>query len=128
MDNNYQQPPVPQYGAPIPPQQPIPQQPQKNGLAVASLILGIVSVTCCFCTYGVAGIIGLILGIVGKKQKPGVKSGLATVGIILSIIGLVLAVIFIVAAPSIVEVLAKSIPEEMRSMYPYNQPPYTQYY
>ncbi|MDR1564946.1 MAG: DUF4190 domain-containing protein [Oscillospiraceae bacterium] len=84
MDNNYQQPPVPQYNAPIPPQD------DKNGLAVGSLVLGIISIVCVGWLWGV---VGLILGLQAKKKKPGVKEGLATVGIVLSIIGIVAGII-----------------------------------
>ena len=67
-----------------------------NGMAVASLVLGIASLLACFA--GVGAIVGLVLGIVGlvlainaKKKMPTVQSGLATAGMVCSIIGLVIS-------------------------------------
>jgi cbb3-type cytochrome oxidase subunit 1 len=65
------------------------QSAPSNGKAIASLVLGIVSIV--FCVYGigiVTGIIGLVLGISAKKENP---SGMATAGIVLSIIGIVIS-------------------------------------
>lgn len=60
---------------------------ESKGLAIASLILGIVSI---LCGGGIFGIVGLILAIVAKKKG---QAGPHTVGLILSIIGLVLGLI-----------------------------------
>ncbi|MCI6653471.1 MAG: DUF4190 domain-containing protein [Ruminococcus sp.] len=64
------------------------QEPADNskGFAVASLVLGIVSFFCCG---SVCSIVGLILGIMSRKKKP-VDNGMATAGIVLSIIALVI--------------------------------------
>ncbi|MGI5971598.1 MAG: DUF4190 domain-containing protein [Oscillospiraceae bacterium] len=69
----------------------------KNGnLAVASMILGIISVVC-FClsfTYAappiglVVGIIGVILSVYSKKNEG--PSSMATAGLVLSLIGVIL--------------------------------------
>lgn len=93
----------PQQAAPVQPQQATPiQQPynytfnnsaeKKNSVqATASLILGIVSLLACIIPLPIplprypCSIIGLVLGIVGKKKKAG---GIATAGIVLSSIGL----------------------------------------
>ena len=103
----YQQSPYQQqpYQQPIPPMQPPmapvpPPGPQGGkGLAVASMVLGIISLVC-FCWWYisvVAAIIGLILGIVSLRgQKPG--RGMAIAGIVTSAIGLVLMVIFLILA------------------------------
>ena len=67
-------------------------------MAVASLVLGIVSVVVNF--FGlfwlglVTSIIGLVLGVMARKKAP---SGMATAGFVLSIIGLVISGITIVA-------------------------------
>ena len=58
-----------------------------KGLAIASLILGILSI---LCGGGIFGIVGLILAIVAKKKG---QAGPHTVGLILSIVGLVLGLI-----------------------------------
>lgn len=71
---------------------------KSNGKAIASLVLGIISLVLIFTGYGtivgiIAGIVGLILGINARKENP---SGMATAGIVLSIIGLaVCAFVFV---------------------------------
>lgn len=67
---------------------------EKKGFAIASLVLGIVAIVS-GCAWYVAipcAIVGLILGIMANKVK---KTGMATAGIVLSIIALVLAVLVI---------------------------------
>ena len=68
-------------------------------MAVGSLVLGIVSIV--FAVFGlgfpvgaVCGIIGIILGVLGKKDPE--KAGLATGGFVCSIIGTVLSLMFII--------------------------------
>lgn len=80
------------------PQMQDPMQPQQEsiGMAIASLVLGIVSiVTCCWWQVSiVVGIVGLVLGILhNKKQTTG--KGMAIAGIVLSIVGLSISVIII---------------------------------
>ena len=68
--------------------------PEKNGMATASLVLGILGLLLsCLCIGGVLSIIGLVLGIVSKKNGPNSK---ATAGIVLSSIGLAFTVLLIV--------------------------------
>ncbi len=74
-------------------------QTPSNGKAIASLVLGILAAACVFFGYGallgiVLGVVGLILGINAKKEAP---SGMATAGIILSIIAIALCVIGFIA-------------------------------
>ena len=81
------------------------EQQGKKGLAIASMVLGIVA--CVIAWWGLAyGIIGIVCAIVGlvlailaqKSYKAiGQKNGMATAGLILSIIGLVLAIIGTIA-------------------------------
>lgn len=75
-------------------QAPFATQPKDNskGLAVASLVLGIVSFFCCG---SVCSIVGIILGVISRKQKPN-ENGMATAGIVLSIVALVLWAIYFV--------------------------------
>ena len=80
------------------------EQQGKKGLAITGLILGIAACVCCWAGYGaiagiVCGIVGLILSINAKKSYTaiGQKSGMATAGLILSIIGLILSVIMLIA-------------------------------
>ena len=67
-----------------------------NGMATASLVMGILSLVCCWCGYvGIAfGSLGIIFALLSKRDEP--MSGQAKTGLTLSIIGLVLAVIAIV--------------------------------
>lgn len=75
------------------------EAPQGKGMAIASMVLGIVSIVLC-CIWYISvpcAIIGLILGILYNKK--GTKSGMATAGIVCSIIAIVLVVlVFILAA------------------------------
>lgn len=69
-------------------------------MAVASLVLGIVSIIFSFFGGinffgGIIGIVGIILGVYGKKYES--KKGMATAGLVCSIIGTVLCFIFYVA-------------------------------
>lgn len=106
--NNSQ--PQPNYPQPPPNYQPQPNYPQpqyyqqppfympppSKSLAVASMVLGIVSVVLLCTVYlGIpCSIVGLVLGIVAKKKNQG---GMATAGIVLSIISLALVAIIIIA-------------------------------
>lgn len=95
MDQNYnngQPGQQPNFNQPYQPYQP-PQPQESKGMAIASLIMGILSVVCC--GSGLFGILGLVFGIQGKKKAPSAQ-GMCTAGIVLSIIGLVLCVIFII--------------------------------
>ena len=66
-----------------------------NGFGIASLILGICSIAIC-CCYGVGAIpaiIGLILGILQNQKN---ANGIATAGIVLGIIGILLNVVWLI--------------------------------
>ena len=96
--NNYQ----PQQN-----QQPNQQQPA-DGKAIASLVLGIVALVTVFFGYGallglVLSIVGLILGINSRKSTP---SGMATAGVVLNIIALVLCALTFIACVACVGALA----------------------
>lgn len=76
-----------------------PQQNENKGQAIASMILGIVSIVlvCIFYWASIpCAIIGLILGIMYNKKNG--KCGMSTAGIVCSIIGLVLAIIVLILA------------------------------
>jgi hypothetical protein len=90
-----------QYGYPIPPETPemhyMASPPNAKGFAIASMVIGIVSV-CISSTlvldfiFVVASIIGLVLAVTSKKryQMAGLRPhGMATAGLVLNIIGLV---------------------------------------
>ncbi|MCM1569520.1 MAG: DUF4190 domain-containing protein [Roseburia sp.] len=72
-----------------------PEKSGSNALAIVGLVLGIISIITCCCSYigCIFGIAGLICSILGKKQSP---SGIATAGLICSIIGIVLGGIVLI--------------------------------
>lgn len=98
-------PPVPGQTPPPPPVPPAPGMPPmppsgpttpSNGLAVTSLVLGIISIVSA-CVGYFAGIPAIIFGVMGKKkaaQMNGIGSGQAVGGLVMGIIGTVAGVIF----------------------------------
>lgn len=87
-------PPPPGGGAPGPGG----QQPS-NGLGIASMVLGIVSIPFCFCfgIGGLAGVVAVILGFLGKQKSDrgeATNRGMALAGIITGFVGLGLAIIY----------------------------------
>ncbi|MDE6746126.1 MAG: DUF4190 domain-containing protein, partial [Oscillospiraceae bacterium] len=93
---------MPQGGYAAPQGYGVPYQPQQStGMAVASLVLGIVSICTglfmfAFPVLFLVPIIGIILGIVFKSKKLSVGKGMSTAGIITSVIGLILPILFVV--------------------------------
>lgn len=82
---------------------------KNEGKAVASLVLGIISMVFIFFgTFAFVGmilaIIGLILGISAKKENP--EDGKAKAGVVLSIIGLALCALSFIACAICVGSLA----------------------
>ena len=69
--------------------------PPGKGLAITSLVLGLVSILLCLWCF--TGVPGMIFGFIGHKQLKGAgaPTGMATAGIVLSIIGTALAVLFV---------------------------------
>lgn len=78
----------PYYNQPYQSYQPYGQPKPSNGTAIASLVLGIISI---FSGGFILAIIGLCLGISSNKKLG--KNGLSTAGIITSIFGIVLGII-----------------------------------
>lgn len=75
------------------------EEKKSNGLAIASLVSGIVSIVFSFIGLSIPfgliiGIVGIILGVMAKKKNP---CGMATAGLVLSIIGTVLCAIVFIA-------------------------------
>lgn len=88
------QPPPPQ---PPYPSAPPPGRPQSNGLALAGMICGIVSIvlSLLIAFIGIAlGIVGLILSLIGRGRatRTGVGGGQATAGIITGAVGIVVGI------------------------------------
>lgn len=106
------------------------QQPQSTGMAVASLVLGIISLCSglfmfVFPVLFLMPIIGLILGIVYKCKKLSVGKGLSTAGIITSAIGLAIPVVILVivvvlllsSGAEIMNYVKQVSPEEYEEFY-----------
>lgn len=75
----------PNLGAEIPKE-------KQDGKAIASMVLGIVSLVCCGGFYA-CPIVGLILGIISKKNKPN-NNGMAVAGIVMCCIALGFMVLY----------------------------------
>lgn len=71
---------------------PIAARPDRKGLAIASLVLGVLSLFsfCLVFCAGPLGLAGIITGIAGLKSS---QRGLAIAGIVLSALGLVISVV-----------------------------------
>ena len=89
------------------PQQEPPKQ--TNVLAIVGMILGIISILagCCGWYSLFLGIPGIICSILARKQG---KSGMATAGIVCSVIGIILGILMTVLAVGLLAVLG-SVPE-----------------
>lgn len=79
--------PIPPYGYPKPP---------RRGFAIASLVLGILSLVLCCMYGGFLGIPGLILGIVSLVKKED-GMGMAIAGMITSFFGLIYGILMVMA-------------------------------
>ena len=98
-----QQPMPPVYAPPVVYVQPemypvVPEEPG-SGQAVAGMVLGIISVVfafipCMGLISVVTGVIGLVMGIMGRKAVS--RHGMAVAGIVLSSIGIGLSVVFFI--------------------------------
>jgi hypothetical protein len=76
-------------------------------MAIASLVLGIIALVFTFIPVignmaPILAIIGIVLGVMGKKQlaMTGQPSGTATAGLVLSVIALVISLIFTIICGS----------------------------
>jgi len=80
----------------VPGAAPAPSGGSGKGLAITSLVLGILSIVlCCYWFIGgPAGIAALITGLQARKR--GVANGMALTGIITGVIGIVLAIIAVI--------------------------------
>lgn len=92
----------PNYGVTYytPPPQFSPPRSSGNGMATASLVLGIsgLLLSCCCGVGGILGLVGLILAIVSRSGSPdGRMNGAAIAGLILSILTLLMGVLSVVA-------------------------------
>ena len=89
-------PPPPGYGQ-QPPQGYGQQPPKTSGMAITSLVLGILGIVCCGC--GLFSIAAAVLGYLGKKEiaeSNGTKAGagMAQAGFILGLVGIAISVLY----------------------------------
>ena len=111
----------PQYGGS--PYQPYAPQNQSTGMAVASLVLGIISICIglfmwSFPILFLLPIIGLILGIVYKTKHLPVGKGLSTAGIVTSAVGLVIPIVFLIIMVVVLLVHGDALMEYIREISP----------
>ena len=93
-----------------PNQNPVQNPNPAGGLAVASLVLGIVGLVFAFLFVWIGlicSVIGLVFAIVAKNN--GNRSGMRTAGFVLSIIGLILSLILLIAAIACVSIIGAGI-------------------
>ena len=85
----------------------LPQQQGNPGLAIAGFVVGLIGLLLFWFTFVglVVSIIGLILSIIGRRQavERGAPTGLATAGLICSIIGVAAGLIFTILVIAILE-------------------------
>ena len=110
--------PVPDPNAPAPVVEPEPEK-RSNGIALAGLIMGILTVVLCWLPGipFITGLLGLIFSIAGLAKKNARSKGAAAAGLILSIAGGALSVfaLFAITIPGITKYLAAA--EEAKSSY-----------
>ncbi|MCM1065745.1 MAG: hypothetical protein NC420_15025 [Eubacterium sp.] len=85
-------------------------------MGVAALVLGIIAIVIGLFSAGslgwagaIMGIIGIALGAVGRKNAPDDKKGLATAGLVCSIIGTVLCLLLYIACAACIGGIASSL-------------------
>ena len=83
-------------------------------MAVASMVLGIVALvfSCIIPAMGwlgaILGIIGIVLGVLGRKKQPE-KKGMATAGMVMSIIAVALGIIFYIACAACAKAVTDAV-------------------
>ena len=84
---------------------------KKNGLSVAGMIVGIVSII--FNFYCITGVIGLILSFLGlkKSKETGAGKGMSIAGIICSIVGIVIGIFAIITFIKLMSAVGDSVNE-----------------
>ena len=83
-----------------------------NGMAIASLVYGIISVVFTFIIGWVgliAGILAIIFSVIGRKKAVQGKTGMCTAGLVLGIVGTSLCAIVIVCALCVVGTVSNAI-------------------
>ena len=98
------------------------QKKPQNGYAIASLVLGIVSVvTCCCCCVetlgliltGVSALLAIVFAFLSKKNNDGKMDAKAIAGLILGIVGIVMLLILLVSIVGTYALLGSMTEAEM---------------
>ncbi len=106
---------------------------KKNGYAIASLVLGIVSiVSCCCCCgevlgtvlMGIAAVLAIVFAFLSKKNNDGKMNGMAIAGLVLGIVALVMLVLFLVAILGASAIFGSMTEEEFIAYFDQNLKPY----
>ena len=97
------------------------QKKSQNGYAIASLVLGIVSVLCCCCCcfadtlglilMGVAAVLAIVFAFLSKKNTNGKMDGKAIAGLVLGIVAIVVLLLFLAALVGVYTMIGQ-IPQE----------------
>ena len=97
------------------------QKKPQNGYAIASLVLGIVSVLCCCCCcfvdilglilMGVAAILAIVFAFLSKKNTNGKMDGKAIAGLVLGIVAIVVLLLFLATLVGVYTLIGQ-IPQE----------------
>ena len=97
------------------------QKKPQNNYAIASLVLGIVSVLCCCCCcfaetigliiMGVSAILAIVFAFLSKKNTNGKMDSKAIAGLILGIVAIVMLLLFLAAIVGIYSMIG-SVPQE----------------
>lgn len=104
----------------------------KNGYAIASLMLGIVSVVTCCCCYvetlglvltGVSAVLAIVFAFLSKKNNDGKMDAKAITGLILGIVGIVMLLILLVSIVGTYALLDQMPEEEMLAFLEENLKP-----
>lgn len=83
-------------------------------MAIASMVLGIISLVFVFSGFGsfigfILGIIAVVLGAVAKSKKPPVNKGSATAGFIMGLISLIFGLIITISCVACIGVVSDLI-------------------
>ena len=104
----------------------------QNGYAIASLVLGILSVVTCCCCYvetlglvltGVSAVLAIVFAFLSKKNNDGKMDAKAITGLILGIVGIVMLLILLVSIVGTYALLDQMPEEEMLAFLEENLKP-----
>lgn len=89
---------------------------KSNGLAIAGMVVGIVSI--CFPFYSIVAIVGLILSILGfnKSKQTNKNKGIAIAGIVCSIIGIIIGIIQIIIVIAAISLVTENADDVIRTI------------